>query len=102
MEEIILTSKNFEEEVLKSEGKVLVDFWATWCAPCRMLAPELESFAFSQDEVKVGKVNVDEESSLAVKYGVNVIPTMILFENGEELKRRSGYCKQADIEEFVK
>lgn len=102
MEEIILTSKNFEEEVLKSEGKVLVDFWATWCAPCRMLAPELESFAFSQDEVKVGKVNVDEESSLAVKYGVNVIPTMILFENGEELKRRSGYCKHADIEEFAK
>ena len=102
MEEIILTTENFEEEVLKSEGKVLVDFWATWCAPCRMLAPELESFAFSQDEVKVGKVNVDEESSLAVKYGVNVIPTMLLFENGEELKRRSGYCKQSDIEEFVK
>ena len=102
MEEIILTTENFEEEVLKSEGKVLVDFWATWCAPCRMLAPELESFAFSQDDVKVGKVNVDEESSLAVKYGVNVIPTMLLFENGEELKRRSGYCKQSDIEEFVK
>ena len=66
MEEIILTNENFEDEVLKCEGKILVDFWATWCGPCRMLAPELESFASSQDEVKVGKVNVDEESSLAV------------------------------------
>lgn len=102
MEEIILTNENFEDEVLKCEGKILVDFWATWCGPCRMLAPELESFASSQDEVKVGKVNVDEESALAVKFGVNVIPTLLLFENGEELKRRSGYCKKADIEEFVK
>lgn len=72
MEEIILTNENFEDEVLKCEGKILVDFWATWCGPCRMLAPELESFASSQDEVKVGKVNVDEESALAVKFGVNV------------------------------
>lgn len=102
MKEIVLSSKNFAEEVSNFSGKILVDFWATWCGPCRMLAPELECFAQSTDSVKVGKVNVDEESSLAVKFGVNVIPTMILFENGKELKRRSGYCKQSDIEEFVK
>ncbi len=82
--EMTLTSKNFEEEVLRSDIPVLVDFWATWCGPCRMIAPEVEKIAEEYDgKVKVGKVNVDEEPALAQQYRVMSIPTLIAFENGE-------------------
>ena len=85
MAEIKLTTENFENEVMGSEIPVLVDFWASWCGPCRMLAPILEEIAKEYDgKVKVGKVNVDEEPALATAYNVSVIPTLILFKGGIE------------------
>lgn len=96
--EITLTKNNFTEEVLKAEKKVVVDFWATWCGPCRMLAPELEKFAKEHaDKIKVGKVNVDEEMELAMKYGIEVIPTLIVFENGEVVNRISGFFDAEEL-----
>ena len=96
--EIILTSENFEEEVLKSDIPVLVDFWATWCGPCRMIAPEVEKIAEEYDgKIKVGKVNVDEEAELAIKYRVASIPTLILFREGEPAEKAIGYRTKDDI-----
>ena len=87
---LTITSDNFEQEVLKSDKKVLVDFWASWCGPCRMLSPIIDEVAKSTDKVKVGKVNVDEESDLATKFAVMSIPTLILFENGKPVKQIVG------------
>jgi len=78
------TDENFEGEVLKAEEPVLVDFWATWCAPCKMIAPIIESVADEfKGKVKVGKVNVDENNGVSVKYGIKGIPTLLLFKSGE-------------------
>ena len=99
MAEIILTEKNFEEEVLKSEIPVLVDFWATWCGPCRMLAPTIAKIAEEQSGVvKVGKVDVDEEPVLAAKFGIASIPTLIVFKNGQAVKKSVGVIPKAAIE----
>ena len=99
MAEMILTEQNFEEEVLKSDKPVLVDFWATWCGPCRMLAPTIEKIAEEQEGViKVGKVDVDEEPELAVKYGIASIPTLMVFENGAVKKSSVGVIPKAAIE----
>ena len=87
---LTITNQNFEQEVLKSNKKVLVDFWASWCGPCRMLSPIIDEVAKSTDKVKVGKVNVDEESELATKFAVMSIPTLILFENGKPIKQIVG------------
>ena len=96
--ELVITKNNFEEEVLKSEQPVLVDFWATWCGPCRMLAPVLEEVAKEYDgKIKVGKVNVDDEMDLAIKFRVEVIPTLILFKNGEVVKRISGFFEKDEL-----
>ena len=98
--EITLTKSNFTEEVLNSNKKVVVDFWATWCGPCRMLAPELEKFAkdFSE-KVKVGKVNVDDEMELAMQFGIEVIPTLIVFENGKAVQKISGYFDYEELKQ---
>lgn len=102
MAEIKLTEQNFEDEVLNSDKPVLVDFWATWCGPCKMLAPVIEEVAdeFSAT-LKVGKVNVDEEPTLAIKYGIASIPTVIKFENGNAIETAIGYrTKQEIIDTF--
>ena len=87
---LTITNDNFEQEVLKSDKKVLVDFWASWCGPCRMLSPVIDEIAKETDKVKVGKVNVDEESELATQFAVMSIPTLILFENGKPVKQMVG------------
>ena len=79
---ITITKENFEAEVLKSAQPVLLDFWAAWCGPCRMLSPIVDEVAEERTDVKVGKVNVDEQPDLAAEFGVMSIPTLLLFENG--------------------
>ena len=95
--EYTLTKDNFQELVLESKEKVLVDFWATWCGPCMMLSPIIEELSQTH---KVGKVNVDEELELARRYGITSIPTLILFENGEAVRQTMGYQPKEDIEAF--
>ncbi len=91
MLEYVITEENFEEEVLNSDKPVLLDFWASWCGPCRMLAPVIEEIARENDNIKVGKVNVDDYPSLAVKFGVSSIPTVIIFKDGEVFNKSIGY-----------
>lgn len=78
-----ITSENFDELVLHSDKPVLVDFWAPWCGPCRMVSPLVDEIAEERDDIAVGKVNVDEEPELAAKFGVMSIPTLLVFKNGE-------------------
>jgi len=103
MAEITITQSNFEEEVLKSDIPVLVDFWASWCGPCRMLAPIVEEIAVENEGVvKVGKVNVDEEPALASRYGINSIPSVLLFKNGELSGSSIGYVPKERLEALFK
>ena len=103
MAEIILTEATFENEVIKSDIPVLVDFWATWCGPCKMLAPIIAEIADEYEgKVKVAKVNVDEQSALAAKYGIMSIPTLILFKNGEIADKTVGLRSKEQIKEFIK
>lgn len=95
--EITLTSKNFESEVLASEVPVIVDFWATWCGPCKMIAPVIAEIAEEYPNVKVGKVNVDDEEGLAIQYGIMSIPTIMLFKDGQLADRLIGFATKEDI-----
>ena len=91
MAEIKITSANFEAEVLKSELPVLVDFWAAWCGPCRMLAPAVAQIAAEcEGKVKVGKVNVDEQPELAQRFGIMSIPTVLVFKDGKKVNQSIG------------
>lgn len=102
MAEIKITSKNFESEVLRSDIPVLVDFFATWCGPCRMIAPFIEEIAVENaGKIKVGKVNVDEEDELAAKFGITSIPTVIVFKNGEIHKKAVGYRSKKELEDML-
>lgn len=97
------TQNNFQEEILNFEGKVLVDFWATWCGPCKMMAPVLEKIASeATGNVKIGKVDVDENPDLAIKYGIMSIPTFILFENGSIVNTMVGMQDKATLEGLLK
>ena len=103
MAEITLTSSNFQAEVLESDKPVLVDFWATWCGPCRMVAPIVAQIAEEQEGVvKVGKVNVDEEPGLAGRFGISSIPTLMVFKNGELVNTAVGVRPKEQIEALLK
>ena len=101
MSEVIITKENFEKEVLQSDIPVLVDFWASWCGPCKMIAPVVAQIAEEQEgKVKVGKINVDEQQDLAMEYGVMSIPTLVLFKNGEAVAQTVGVQPKEQIEKL--
>ncbi|MCR5287445.1 MAG: thioredoxin [Saccharofermentans sp.] len=102
MAEIVLTVDNFKTEVLESDMPVLVDFWAPWCGPCKMLGPVISQIAEEYDgKVKVGKVNVDEEDELAAEYSVQSIPTVLLFKGGEVVEQSLGFKPKAFFEGLI-
>ena len=92
-----ITKENYEELVLRAEGKVLLDFWATWCGPCKMIAPHVEALAEENPHITVGKIDVDEERELAIQFGITSIPTLIVMKNGEVTGKLVGYCQKANI-----
>ncbi|MBP3853450.1 MAG: thioredoxin [Erysipelotrichaceae bacterium] len=103
MSTITITNENFEREVLQADKPVLVDFWAEWCGPCRMLAPTLEEIADQyKGNVLVGKVNVDSQQALAGRYQIMSIPTLMVFKNGEVADRKTGVQPKAVIEEMIR
>lgn len=97
-----LNAENFENEVLKSDKTVLVDFWASWCGPCRMLSPVVDEIAEEHPEIKVCKVNVDEQEELAMRYGIMSIPTLIVFRGGEAVRQNAGVLPKQAILDMVR
>ena len=90
MSAIHINQNNFQEEVLNSDKPVLLDFWAPWCGPCRMVLPLVEQIAEERDDIKVGKINVDEENELASRFGIMSIPTLLVMENGQVINKSMG------------
>jgi thioredoxin 1 len=98
MAEIVtLTTENFDQEVLNSDKPVLVDLWASWCGPCKMLSPLVDQVAGERDDIKVGKIDVDDQDTLAAKFGVTAIPTLLVFKNGEVVNRSTGFIPKDKI-----
>ena len=98
----VITNENFEAEVLKSDKPVLLDFWAGWCGPCRMLSPTVEEIAAENSDIKVGKVNVDEQPELAQQFNVMSIPMLVAFKNGQAVNSTVGVQPKAAILALVK
>ena len=96
-----VTKENFDKEVMQAEGTVLIDFWAAWCGPCRMIAPAVEKIAEEHPEVKVCKINIDDEQELAIKYGVMSIPTLMVVKNGEMVNTAVDLRPKEEIEALL-
>ena len=97
MSVINITKENFNTEVLSSDKPVLIDFWASWCGPCRMVSPIVDEIAQERTDIKVGKVNVDEQSELAAQFGVMSIPTLVVMKDGKVVNRSVGARPKRDI-----
>ena len=97
-----ITSENFEEEILKSDKIVLIDFYADWCGPCKMLSPIIEQVDEENNDIKVVKINVDELQDIAIKYEVMSIPTLVVIKNGQEVNRSIGFVSKSQILDLVK
>ena len=98
---IEINKDNFEKEIIKSNKKVLVDFNADWCGPCKMMKPILEEMIKDNDNIKIASVNIDDEDELAEKYNVFSIPCLVLFETGKEIKRNVGLISKDELEKFI-
>ena len=96
-----VTKENFDKEVMQAEGTVLIDFWAAWCGPCRMIAPAVEKIAEEHPEVKVCKINIDDEQELAIRHGVMSIPTLMVVKNGEIANKAIGLRPKEEIEALL-
>ena len=94
---INITKSNFDALVINSSGKVILDFWAPWCGPCKMIAPVLDEIAQENEDITIGKINVDEEMELAISFGVSSIPTLVVMEKGEKVATAIGYRPKSDI-----
>ena len=101
MAAIVITKENFDSEVLKAQGTVLVDFWAPWCGPCRRLSPIVDEVASEHPDVKVGKINVDEQPELAQQFGIMSIPTLLVFKNGEKVQESVGLIPKEKVEALL-
>ena len=94
---ITVTKENFQEQVLNASNTVLLDFWATWCGPCRMVAPIVEEIAAENPGVTLGKINVDEEMELAMQFGITSIPTLVVMKDGQMVNKAIGYAPKKEI-----
>lgn len=102
MEAIKITKNNFDEEVVRSQKVVLIDFWASWCGPCKMLSPIIEEVAREASDIKVCKINVDEEPELTAKFGVVSIPTLVVMRDGKIVNQAVGYMEKPQVLNLVR